>query len=730
MKNRLLKTAFVASALLSGGTLLADAGGYESPLASEPMIMTWDTSDTAYKIPLISTGVAANCKVSENGAGYGAEFLVGDTLVQYEPIAHATDTEIKIICASPDVSIYINNLTTDIMTMQAINSTSSHITNISQWGTLGLKVRDRSFRGAIDLESTATDTLVNIGDDLTEAFAWTKKFNGNFGNINTSNVTNMRNMFYLASAFNQDISAWDTSNVTDMYGMFDRASAFNQNISAWNTSNVENMRNMFSHASAFNQDISAWDTSKVTSMRYMFNTAFSFTYADTLTSAWDINAEDEETERTIGGVTIETDTDGMFYGTLSNTATTFSALSAINTDDNAGAVTPFAGLTLTDDDSTAFTATITLDTGAKGTLSASSVASGTLTEVQTAIQAITFTPAENRVAVGSTETTTITLVVTADSANGTTTNTVVSTSINDAPTDITLNPTSVNQNATADTIVGGISSTDADPDEQFTYTIVSVDGDTNSAMFDIVDGDGGYLVRLKDANPSVGTYSVRVNVNDGDADFAKELTVTVVDNVDPVITTSGSLNMLNGSTAVTTVAGTDSESLSWSIGDVPDDSASFSITSDGVLTLNSAAVIGTKSSYTVTVEAFDGTNTITKALTITVLDPVILNYQGFLSNASGAVNETLSITFKLHDALTDGNEVWSSTKSVVITKGIYNVALGEAVMLNDLDIANNTYYLGVSIESNDEMTPRQIIAPSGYIKILLDRVKVLETPVG
>jgi hypothetical protein len=116
-----------------------------------------------------------------------------------------------------------------------------------------------------------------------------------------------------------------------------------------------------------------------------------------------------------------------------NTATTFTELTEIITTDKSDPATPFAGLTLTDADSTAFTATLSLDDANKGTLSATTIAEGNLATVQAAIQAITFIPAENRKAVGETETTTITLIVTADGVNGTTTNTVVSTSVNDAP---------------------------------------------------------------------------------------------------------------------------------------------------------------------------------------------------------------------------------------------------------------------------------------------------------
>jgi surface protein len=48
-----------------------------------------------------------------------------------------------------------------------------------------------------------------------------------------SNITDMNNMFYLASTFNKDISGWNVSMVTNMSYMFYQATAFNQDLSQW-----------------------------------------------------------------------------------------------------------------------------------------------------------------------------------------------------------------------------------------------------------------------------------------------------------------------------------------------------------------------------------------------------------------------------------------------------------------------------------------------------------------
>ena len=62
---------------------------------------------------------------------------------------------------------------------------------------------------------------------------------GEIGEWNTSNITDMSQLFADKRTFNEDIGNWDVSNVTNMNCMFYRASTFNQYIGNWNTSKVE-----------------------------------------------------------------------------------------------------------------------------------------------------------------------------------------------------------------------------------------------------------------------------------------------------------------------------------------------------------------------------------------------------------------------------------------------------------------------------------------------------------
>jgi surface protein len=145
-----------------------------------------------------------------------------------------------------------------------------------------------AFYGCANLAGQASDRPDLSGvTDMRLMFFGASAFNQNIGDWNTGSVTNMYAMFESASAFNQNIGSWNTGSVTDMGGMFFGASAFNQNIGAWNTGSVTNMGGMFAFASAFNQNIGSWNTGSVTNMSYMFDRASAF---DQNLGSWPVTA--------------------------------------------------------------------------------------------------------------------------------------------------------------------------------------------------------------------------------------------------------------------------------------------------------------------------------------------------------------------------------------------------------------------------------------------------------
>ncbi|CAB4949633.1 MAG: BspA family leucine-rich repeat surface protein [Actinobacteria bacterium] len=152
--------------------------------------------------------------------------------------------------------------------------------DISSWNTHNVTDMQYTFMDNDNLGMTFNQPIGNWDTsnvtNMYDMFYGNKAFNQPIGSWNTSKVTDMGGMFYEATAFNQPLANWDTSAATDMFEMFRGATAFNQPIGNWNTSNVTRMYRMFSEATAFNQPIGNWNTSKVTNMGRMFKGASSF----------------------------------------------------------------------------------------------------------------------------------------------------------------------------------------------------------------------------------------------------------------------------------------------------------------------------------------------------------------------------------------------------------------------------------------------------------------------
>lgn len=183
-------------------------------------------------------------------------------------------------------------------------SQNQQLSQISQWGNIQRSNTELAFAGCSNMDVSASDVpnLTNVTSivamfnscysligananwnwnttnvtNMSDMFYDASLFNQPIGNWNTLNVTNMSYMFRGASAFNQDIGNWNMINVNNMTGMFNGATTFNQNIGSWNTANVTNMSYMFWNAIAFNQDIGSWNTSSVTAMTSVFQGATSF----------------------------------------------------------------------------------------------------------------------------------------------------------------------------------------------------------------------------------------------------------------------------------------------------------------------------------------------------------------------------------------------------------------------------------------------------------------------
>ena len=119
---------------------------------------------------------------------------------------------------------------------------------------------------SIDLSNNDTSNITNMSN----MFMGSSATSINLSDIDTSNVTNMSGMFNRSQATTLDVNHFDTSKVTNMSGMFDNSKATTLDVSHFDTSKVTNMSGMFDNSKATTLDVSHFDTSKVTNMSDMF----------------------------------------------------------------------------------------------------------------------------------------------------------------------------------------------------------------------------------------------------------------------------------------------------------------------------------------------------------------------------------------------------------------------------------------------------------------------------
>ena len=94
--------------------------------------------------------------------------------------------------------------------------------------------------------------------------------------------------------------------------------------------------------------------------------------------------------------------------------------------------------------------------------------------------------------------------------------------------------------------------------------------------------------------------------------------------------------------------------------------------------------------------------------------PQTISYQGILTDTDGTIvpDGDYSIAFTLYDALNGGTNLWTETQTVTVSGGLFNVILGSVNPIN-LEF-DKQYWLGISIEGGDELTPRTELTSSAY----------------
>jgi len=102
--------------------------------------------------------------------------------------------------------------------------------------------------------------------------------------------------------------------------------------------------------------------------------------------------------------------------------------------------------------------------------------------------------------------------------------------------------------------------------------------------------------------------------------------------------------------------------------------------------------------------------------------PGVISYQGTLMDKGigEPFNGSLDITFRVYSAETGGTALWEEQHAVTVTEGLFNVNLGSITPFSSAILGSDPLYLGVQVESDAEMTPREVIGASPQTIGILD----------
>lgn len=108
----------------------------------------------------------------------------------------------------------------------------------------------------------------------------------------------------------------------------------------------------------------------------------------------------------------------------------------------------------------------------------------------------------------------------------------------------------------------------------------------------------------------------------------------------------------------------------------------------------------------------------------------LLNYQARLvdpGSGQPVADGNYSMTFKLYSAASGGLPLWTETKSVPVTGGLFSTSLGDSTALESSLFNGQALWLGVRVGADAEATPRQQLLPVAYALSLVPGAVVRDT---
>jgi hypothetical protein len=258
---------------------------------------------------------------------------------------------------------------------------------------------------------------------------------------------------------------------------------------------------------------------------------------------------------------------------------------------------------------------------------------------------------------------------------------------NEAPS-VTLDNFTVAENAASGTTLA--TATGLDPEGSNVSFFLSGQGSDNFQ----IDADGNITLDGTLDYETNQSYELTVFASDGLFTVPKTVTVTVTDaNEAPSVSAAVAFNSFQETTAVgTTIAtttGTDPESdtISYSLSGTGSDK--FSVDAEGKITLASSLDYETATSYSINLNASDGSNVTTKTLTINVGNVAEISYSGTL--AASSQNESIATGSAILSSSTSGAE-GAVTYSIndPDNKFAINSSTGEVTLASALDFETKT----------------------------------------
>lgn len=227
-----------------------------------PVVQGGETDTCVIKITNTDTSLAAPLEVTTQIYKPGSVWSVKDldTGVVVASNTKPTSTDPRIVCSKDSSFLNVKSISpvadtkryaiTASGTSASINCRPANGSNVTAHGVIELE----SFSNQVGAYTFSVDSVDLI-----------------VPNYLPTNIKTLKQMFYYAGAFNQDLSTWNTANVTNMDSVFLHCKYFDGDVSTWDTSNVTTMSNMFKGCVRFNSDLSNWNVSKVTKFNLMLN---------------------------------------------------------------------------------------------------------------------------------------------------------------------------------------------------------------------------------------------------------------------------------------------------------------------------------------------------------------------------------------------------------------------------------------------------------------------------